>query len=327
MTQIKNIHIFTISLIVGILITLTLGPFFVLSVGGHTIYNLQEKCIEAQVMLLGPSIILADFIFLFLYRKYKKMLFCLIIFIFPILVECGINFHYRHGIIDAKDLPVNDYRHFRGTKVYDLVCDIVDGRPLHIEDSTIIDIHAPYSGITPLMFCIANGYYERAKNLLDMGANPNEINTNTQISPLWMLSEAIVADSTNLKNKRELFDALLEKGANASFVYQEKDVLLLFCSDPKPQFDLIKTLIRYGANVNLKFVPNDEYLHDSYKENESALNMSIYLGNYNVAYYLIEQGADTTGYRDWMKDVMYMNSNRSTPEERMFERELNTYLK
>ena len=214
----KGTFVFLILLLVGFFANGILMAFFVMFFDGPATFGLEEKMIESQITAFFPAVLIADIIFLLLYTRFKKLYFGLIIIVIPAVVVATISYHFKHGYLPKEDLPIGDYRHFRGTEAYCLISEIIEGRPLLVFDSSTVNFHEPNSGMTPLLFCIGNKYYKRAEELLTMGADPNEVNRVTSESPLWALSKSILNDTLQSSLKIQLLSKLLENGANTNHV-------------------------------------------------------------------------------------------------------------
>ena len=281
--------------------------FMIFDEGNYSFYGLKAAF---QIGLFFPSLVVADLLFRGLMKRKIHLSIALCSFVLPIVLEGLISFYFDRGYIPAKYLPEDDYRYFWGTPAYPLVRDIAQGKDANpVLSREAIDYQDTVSGMTPLLYCIRNQYYDKAIKLLERGASPNIVNSRTGNSPLTELCISYVYETTGEKEKKRLLEVLLDRGADVNYVHDGQWPLLISCSQWPLDMDWCKQLINKGANLNIKNIQEDEYLHECYKENESALNSAVYHGNFELAMTMIQLGADTTGYRDWMIDIMSSKYN------------------
>jgi len=270
-----------------------------------------------QFVLIGFFLLYfvpASLIFLYLYRKTSKMWLALLAYLFPFLMELSVYLYFIFGFFPSSFLPNNDYRHFWGSPSYDLVKAINFDYLYTQSDNLTVNYQDTVSGMTPLLFAIRKKRYDQARLLLALGADPNKTDYHTHASPLL---ELCMDDDTVFSKKKEaLFEALLDYKANVNYVNDNQSPLLALCSKNVRNLQVYKMLIDNNVNINTRFVQSDEYLHESYKENESALNMATYRGNYDVALFLIQNGADTTMYGEWIKDVLRIQIRSSNSKDK-----------
>ncbi|MBO4754748.1 MAG: ankyrin repeat domain-containing protein [Bacteroidales bacterium] len=245
----------------------------------------------------------ASLLFLYLYHKTSKWSIALLAYFFPFLMEFLVYLYFMVGFFPAHFLPANDFRHFRGSPSFDIVTAIHFDFPFSPSDTVSLNYQDTVSGMTPLLFAIRNGKYEQARRLVLYGADPNISDLHTHKSPLLELC-SINGDTLIPPEKVALIEALLDHKADANYSVCNQSPLFALCASDVRNPVIYDLLIDHGADVNAQFVQNDEYLHECYKENETALNMAIYRGNYDIALHLLQRGADTTMYGEWMKDVI-----------------------
>ena len=256
----------------------------------------------------------SSLLFLYLYRKTSKMWIALLAYLFPFVMELLVYLYFMIGFFPASFLPDNDYRHFRGSPSYDLVQAIYFDYPYIPSDTISLNYQDTVSSMTPLLFAIRKKRYDHARMLLALGADPNKTDYHTHTS---LLLELCMDDDIVFSNKKlALFESLLHQKADVNYVCDNQSPLLALCSKNVRNLNVYKLLIDNNVNINARFVQNDEYLHESYKENETALNMATYRGNYDVALFFIQNGADTTMYGEWIKDVLRIQIRSSNTKDK-----------
>jgi len=267
-------------------------------------YTFEGIRYASLIALPFPCLLLSLLLFSALMKKTNRWQVVMWAWLLPFAVEGFAYYYFDYGYFPPDYLPENDSRHFMGTPAYSLVRDIEDGKGVSTEYLSTIDYQDSVSGMTPLLFCIRKGYYDEAVELLENEASPNIVDCNRRTSPLIELCQSHLSDSAKSLNKRRLLDALLDKGADVNYMVECKWPLMIMASIRNTDIAWCNQLIKSGANLNLRVKRQDDYLHECYKENESALNMAVYQGNFELAMIMIHQGADTTGYRDWMFDIV-----------------------
>lgn len=132
--------------------------------------------------------------------------------------------------------------------------------------------------------------YENRKNLefykvfIDAGLDINhKINVTTRNGPLELPLIMLAIP----RNDRDLFNYLIEKGANVNIRIKYNNTPLMFASASYPKIYYVKKLVENGAEVN---AVNDK--------NNTALMMSIGVANkeddLEIIKYLLDHGADKT---------------------------------
>lgn len=274
-------------------------------------YTFEQIKYATLIGLFFPCLLVALLSFYVLMKKAKRWQLAIWVWVFPIAAEGLAAYYLDNGYLPSQYLPKDDYRHFMGTPAYHLVRDIVRGKGVSDGKMNSIDYQDSASGMTPLLFCIRNGYYVDAVKLLEIGASPNIADCNRHTSPLIELCQSHLSDSISNPDKLRVLDILLDKGADVNYKVEGKWPLLILCSTDQIDSVWCNHLLEHGADLNIMNIQQDDYLHECYKENETALNMTLYHGNFRFAQSLLEQGADTTGYRDWMIDILQSKYNDS----------------
>ena len=267
-------------------------------------YTFERIKYASLIAMVFPSLLLALLSFSALKKKTNRWQVAIWALALPVAVEVLAYYYFDYGYLPSNYLPENDCRHFMGTSAYSMVCELEKGKGVRKAPSAVINYQDSASGMTPLLFCIRKGYYDEAVELLENEASPNIVDCNRRTSPLIELCQSHLSDSAKSLNKRRLLDALLDKGADVNYMVECKWPLMIMASIRNTDIAWCNQLINSGANLNLRVKQQDDYLHECYKENESALNMAVYQGNFELAMIMIHQGADTTGYRDWMFDIV-----------------------
>ena len=133
-----------------------------------------------------------------------------------------------------------------------------------------------------LIYHYEKDLYHVIKYLLENGADPNKPakdNENSQ-TPIY---EAVRQFHKNQSIYFQLISLLLEKGANPNVIYNEESPLTLAIHKHK-NFELIKLLIKYGADVNEKINDNS---------NKAPLCLCCrFLPKYEVLQFLLNHGAN-----------------------------------
>lgn len=146
-------------------------------------------------------------------------------------------------------------------------------------------------GYTLLFATVRNNQIKMTELLIKNGANLNCFNNEGQ-TPVIQICDLGSLD--DVKNKFQILECLLKNGANPnSLEFGKRDKsnstrlspLMALCgsmnSNEAIKIKLANLLFKYKANPNL----GDEF------EN-NPLNLSLYTDNYNLAAYLIQNGAD-----------------------------------
>lgn len=260
-----------------------------------------------SAVLVGPFFfyfVIADIIFYILYKGKKKFKQAFLAFLLPFILETIVYGWLIFGPLPGSVLPPNDYRHFYGTQAYELVSAIEHQKEIEEIDIQGVNYQDSITGMTPLLFCIRNEYYEDAISLVKMGADPNTCCTRTLYSPLLELCCEINGDTTVSVVKNQLIKHLIDYGANINYCISNTTPLMGLCSSKNTELSVFKYMLKHGADLNIKFVQEDEYLHDCYKENEMALNMALYREKYEVVALFLDNSPDTTDYGSWLANTM-----------------------
>lgn len=215
MKRSKAYLIFIITLFVGVGLFVLVGILLLISSPSSS-WGFEEQRTTTQFGVIFSSLIIADLVYFFLYLRFRKLGFCSLIVVIPLLAAIVTDYYFDHGNLSVESLPAGDYRHFRGTKAYELISQIVDETDLTITDLSVINYLEPNSGMTPLSFCIVNGYYEAAIQLLDNGADPNLTCIASMPSPIMLLQQKMTADKSDSVRCKHLLQDLMLHGADTT---------------------------------------------------------------------------------------------------------------
>ncbi len=180
---------------------------------------------------------------------------------------------------------------FKGTKAYSLAKAVYDSDLKKIEelvrkDSTLLSVTNPISGSNVLSLSIHIEKYDALKKLLELGGNPNSVNSLTKYS---LLIESIRPFGTQFEWRREHQYAklLLEYGADPNYSIEEeferKKGHFVMPTSPLREassFDLdaVKLLIKYGA---------DPY-HKIKQDQSTPFSMAAQSGKIDIINYFID---------------------------------------
>lgn len=304
------------------LLILTTGLYGSCCGGGLSVMFLTPTCYEGLkyalfIGLFCPSIVIADLVFFLLMKRYNKYSIGLWAFTIPFIVPIFIFDYLHNGNLSIQELPPNDYRFFRDTPAFPLVRQITKDEAIGLYDQEILDCRDANGDMTPLIFCIRNSHYDKAVDLLSMGADANKLDGQTRMSsPLWSLCASYYDNYS--ATKRILLESLLDHGADTNYNCDGKTPLMLLTTYAEAEVKDIELLLKYGADVKYKDYYQNSVAH------LNALNQSIDIGRYDIALLLIEQGADTIGCRDWMLEKISNNNkqlknNNSEYKERLYD--------
>lgn len=151
-----------------------------------------------------------------------------------------------------------------------------------------IDVNtANPDGMTALTTAIQANDIERAKWLLEKGANVNAIVATTKLTPLSFAAESAV---------KEIVDLLLEKGANANDANGNSSALIAAIYNYKAEIglEIIQSLVNAGANVD-----SVTYY------NSSALSVALSYQYFEVVDFLLKVGANPDLKDDGGQTILY----------------------
>lgn len=224
----------------------------------------------------------------------KKIVQCLYILIF---CTCFVQCHkVTRFIPTSKDDGINsfkDCRAFQDTPAWGLALAVCDNDVSRIDkilndNPELVDFREPIWGCTVLMQSISNMHYEAFMSLLDHNAD-----VNIQEWGNGMTAMHFAAHTDDVR----YVEALLLHGAEInSFGFGTKkkhgryeyvrtplhDAVTFACYGKK-DMTIVKYLVEHGADVNMCF-----YFH------VTPLFEALSMGNYDLAIYLIESGANYT---------------------------------
>ena len=288
-----------------------------------SIYSFEKFKIS---VLVGPFffyLVVADIIFYIIYIRYGHPKQTFFVFSLPFILEIIVYFWLIYGPIPSSLLPQNDYRYFYDTQAYELVSAIEHQKSLDPIEPIGLNYQDTATGMTPLLFCIRNRYYDYAITLLKKGADPNICCSQTNYSPLLELCCEINGDTTVSIIKNQLIKYLIDYGADINCIVSSRTPLIGLCASSNSELWIYQYMLEHGADLNIKLVQEDEYLHTSYAENEMALNMALYREKYEIVALFLENSPDTTSYSSWLIDTIYRKKRNhkcfSDQEKKAFE--------
>jgi hypothetical protein len=188
--------------------------------------------------------------------------------------------------VDKSELSGRDYRLFQNTPAWELAKAVQDEDVRKIdkiifENPKIINYQDPKYGNTLLKLTVMNQQLKSFKVLLKRNADVNIHNTFDGTS-------AIIEACSSKYYNIEFVKVLLEYGANVNDIETGERrkgngtrYTPLIVAAQTGKLDLVKLLVKNGANVNYQ----NEF-------GQSALSKSIMVGEYEVSYYLLQNGAD-----------------------------------
>lgn len=219
-------------------------------------------------------------------------------FFFCLLVSCtNIN---REKLVNKVDLTGDDYRLFQDTPAWELAKAVQDENEKVIneiiaKEPKLIDYQEPKYGNTCLSLTVMNQQLKPFKILL---ANKADVNIHNVYDGTSVLIEAC----SYKQYDRQFVEILLQNGANVNDVEVGKrrqgnstrfTPLMAACRTGN--LNLVKLLVSKGAEINYQ---------NEFKQ--SAFSSCIIQEKYEVAFYLLENGAD---YRQ----PIFYRSNNSVP--------------
>lgn len=199
-----------------------------------------------------------------------------------LLLSCSnIN---RDKLVDNKNLTGDDYRLFQNTPAWELAKAVQDGNEKKIteivaKEPKLINYQEPKFGSTLLMVTIKNQQYTSLEILLK---NKAGINIHDNYEGSTALIEACSSKHYDIK----FAVTLIQYGANVNDIQtdiekQGKTRTPLMVASNTGKLDLVKLLVNKGADLNYQ---------NEFKQ--SALSEAIMTEWYNIAFYLLENGAD-----------------------------------
>jgi ankyrin repeat protein len=201
-----------------------------------------------------------------------------------------------------------DFRLFQNTQVWELAKAVQDQdttliKSLAMKYPNQIDYQESKFGESLLMLSVLNNLYNSTNTLLKLGANANLHDRYKGSTP--------VIEAAKYNNNADIMKLLLKYGGdsnstdnaptkNDSSYSDIRNFALLEAS--MNNIDLVKTLIKNGANVNQTAKPNGD----------GALENSLIQEKYDISLFLLQNGAD---YKKKVKlftctvDMLYLLKN------------------
>lgn len=216
----------------------------------------------------------------------------------------------REKLIEKSSLNGNDYRLFQNTPAWNLAKAVWDQDISKIENEVsknpkIINYQEDIYKSTLLDLSAYNGQNKSFSKLLELGANPNLANNFHCTTPLVMVSD-------QFDDKYSYAEKLIEYGADTN--YQEcltgKDKQItnrtaLICASLRGHLDIVKLLLKNGADINFTNV-----------NGENALSNAIIGENYDIALYLLQNGAKCKlEYKELQTDGSFIKKEFSLVED------------
>lgn len=227
--------------------------------------------------------------------------------VFALMILCVICFSCsnfkRDKPVNKAALPGNDYRLFQVTPAWALAKAVEDGDEKLINELSgkapgLINYKEPKYGNTLLMLSVSNQQLKAFKALLDLNADVNIHNTFDGAS-------AIITACSSKYYDIDYVQLLVKHGANVNDVETGKRKrgnstrrTPLMAAAQTGRLDLVKFLISRGADINYY----NEY-------GQSSLSKSVMVNKYEVAYYLLQNGAD-------FKRPIFYKPDYSVPAEK-----------
>jgi ankyrin repeat protein len=189
----------------------------------------------------------------------------------------------KENIQSKKEIYLShDIRLFKDSKAWELanavnVQDTNKIKEICLKDSSLINYQETQNGQSILCWAVGMFYYNSAKTLLDIGANPN-LQDDSGVSAFI---EASLNDDTE-----KYVELLLGYGGDVNAVAKPKDGQNQHFKTPlitaaQSNLKIVKLLIENGADIN--------YTNKYY---ESALSSACTFKKIEIIKYLIENGAD-----------------------------------
>jgi len=221
----------------------------------------------------------------------KLTIYFAVIFLF-------INCNNRENIVKKENLLGNDFRLFQNTPAWELAKAVEDEDIIKIKEilnnkKVDIDFREPKFGNTLLMLSIKNSQFQIVKLLLELGANPNHVNT-------YRGGTAVIFAANN--NNPKFLQLILKYKGNPNAIEnapvkvgdQVRETALLAAIsflDPT-SLEKVQLLVEAGADMNYSNDGNPAYT-------TLPLGAAFKQDKLDVALYLLQKGAD-------YKKVMYI---------------------
>lgn len=198
------------------------------------------------------------------------------------------NCNNRETKIDNERLLGNDYRLFQNTVAWELAKAVQDDDIPKIKEEVThkkinINFQEPKFGSTLLMLAIRNSQFETTKTLLEIGANPNIIDS-------YRGESAVISAATN--NNPKYLELILKHRGNPNAIEnipfkkgnEVRQTALLSAINLLDQnsFKKVKLLVEAGADVN----------YYNLGHTDLALTEAITAKKMDVVIYLLQNGAD-----------------------------------
>ena len=210
-----------------------------------------------------------------------------------LFAQCDfINDVYREIPVNKKDLgyTYKDCRAFQGTPAWELAKAVDDNDTSEIvkilkQQPDLIDYRDPVWGYTVLMQSINNKHYEAFMTLLQWGANVHFHEMRYGLSAIHMAveTEDVRYVEAVLRRGADIDDFGKGKDGGNNWIYTPLIIAVGDACYGEMDMTIVKYLIDHGADLNINL---------GYGRN--ALHKALTYGNYDLAIYLIESGADYT---------------------------------
>ena len=180
---------------------------------------------------------------------------------------------------------------FKNTKTYGLAKAVQKGELQTIErlvkqDPALLELPNPVSGSNVLVLCLYVEKFESFKKLLELGANPNFINPYSKYSVLIQSCKPFGSAFEWIKDNRYA-ELLLQYGADPNYAVEEEFTneqgIHFYATSPLMKasslnLDLVKMLIKYGADYNKKLGSSKSI----------PFSASVESAQYDIIYYFID---------------------------------------
>lgn len=200
-----------------------------------------------------------------------------------LLIMTACNKVDRDKKVDKNKLLGADYRLFQDTPAWELAKAVWDNDVEKIDEEVkknpeILNYQESKYGNTLLHLSIFNDNYKGFKTLLKLGANPN-------VADSFHCSTPLIEASESFDNRIKYVEELIQYKTNINYIEcndgkdpQKMNRTALIAASGKGHLDIVKILIKNGANINYK--------------NGSALSSAVVGNHYDIVLYLLENGAD-----------------------------------
>ena len=193
--------------------------------------------------------------------------------------------NYRDKPVDKNGLFSSDYRLYQDTPAWELAKAVWDNDISKIDKEVrknpqLLNYQEPKYGMSLLHMSSCNGQFKSFKELLRLGANPNIYDFTHCTSP-------IIRCCLDYRDNTKYVAELIKYGANVNDrecgkgrAPQKTEFTPIRAAAYSGNLRMVKLLVEKGANLNTQ---------------DNGLCTAIIQDHYDIALYLLEQGADCNG--------------------------------